>query len=258
VGKESVEFLCLQESKTSSFSDSKCFSLWGDSNIGWVHYEGVNGARSIVTMWHKEVFSYGSHVVGKGFIAIVGQHLKVKCQCVVVNVYAACNLKDKVVLWETLTTLKQSYVNLAWCVCGDFNAVRSEDERKGIRGSSSQKKEINGFNCFIESNGLVDLPFVGKKYTWFKSNGIAKSRLDRILVSEEWLNQWPASKQYVQPRMVSDHCALVLKSCVKDWGPKSFRSLDVWLAELGFKALVKENGDHILSMAIVCPHLKTK
>jgi len=260
VGKEGVEFLCLQESKTSSFSDSKCFSLWGDSNIGWVHCERVNGAGSMVTMWHKEVFSYDSHVVGKGFIAIVGQHLKAKCQCVVVNVYAACNLKDKVALWETLTTLKQSYVNLAWCVCGDFNAVRSEDERKGIRGSSSQKKEIDGFNCFIESNGLVDLPFVGKKYTWFKSNGTAKSRLDRILVSEEWLNQWPASKQYVQPRMVSDHCALVLKSCIKDWGPKPFRSLDVWLAEPGFKALVKEKwGSYLVhgnSMSILKDKLK--
>jgi len=132
----------------------------------------------------KEAFSYGSHVVGNGFIAIVGQLLKTKSQCVVVNVYAACNLKDKVVLWEALTTLKQSYVNLAWCFCGDFNAVRSEDERKGIRGCSSPRKEIDGFNCFIEDNGLVDLPFVGKKYTWFKSNGTAKSRLDRILVSK--------------------------------------------------------------------------
>ena len=87
----------------------------------------------------KEAFSYGSHVVGNGFIAIVGQLLKTKSQCVVVNVYAACNLKDKVVLWEALTTLKQSYVNLAWCFCGDFNAVRSEDERKGIRGCSSPR-----------------------------------------------------------------------------------------------------------------------
>jgi len=56
-------------------------------------------------MWHKEAFSYGDHVVGTGFIAIVGYHLKAKCQCVVVNVYAACNLKDKVVQWEALTTL---------------------------------------------------------------------------------------------------------------------------------------------------------
>jgi len=104
--------LCLQETKTSSFTDARCYSLWGDSNIGWVLNEGINGAGSIVTMWHKEVFSYANHVVGPSFIAIMGYHLKVNCQCVVVNVYAACNLKDKIVLWDALTTLKQSFCNL--------------------------------------------------------------------------------------------------------------------------------------------------
>jgi len=39
------------------------------------------------------------------------------------------------------------------------------------------------------------------------------------------------------------HCALVLKLCVKDWGPKPFRSFDVWLKEPGFKAMVKDNWD---------------
>ena len=43
----------------------------------------------------------------------------------------------------------------------------------------------------------------------------------------------------MQQRVVSDHCALVLKSCVKDWGPKPFRTLDVWLKEPGFIAMVK-------------------
>jgi len=226
--------------KTSSFTDVRCYSLWGDNNIGWILNEGINGTGSIVTMWHKEVFSYANHVVGPGFIAIMGYHLKANCQCVVMNVYAACTLKDKIVLWEALMTLKQSYCNFPWVLCGDFNAVRREDERKGIRGSSSQKKEIDGFNRFIENNGLLDIPSVGKKYTWFKANGTTKSILDRFLVSKEWLQLWPTAKQYVQSRMVSDHCALVLKSCAKDWSPKPFRSFDVWLKEPGFKVMVKD------------------
>jgi len=49
---------------------------------------------------------------------------------------------------------------------------------------------------------------------------------------------WPMSKQYVQPRVVLDHCTLVVKSMVKDWGPKPFRSIDAWLLELGFKEWV--------------------
>jgi len=63
---------------------------------------------------------------------------------------------------------------------------------------------------------------------WYRSNGIAKSRIDRILVSPEWLEQWHDCKQYAQVRQVFDHCALVLKTSVIDWGPKPFRVLNVW------------------------------
>ena len=103
-----------------------------------------------------------------------------------------------------------------------------------MRGSPSQRKEISGFNCFIDTNCLIDIPCVGKKYTWFKSNGTAKSRLDRFLISEEWLQRWSSYKQYVQPRIVSDHCAIVAKSWIKDWGPKPFRCIDAWFMEPGF------------------------
>jgi len=55
-----------------------------------------------------------------------------------------------------------------------------------------------------------------KKFTWFKSNGMERSRIDRVLVTEEWLQCWPMCKQYVQRREVSDHCALMIKSLDKD------------------------------------------
>ena len=109
--------MCLQETKLSSLTDAKCFSLWGDNNIGWVHYEGLNGAGSLVTMWRKTAFSYDNHVVGAGYIAVMGQHLKTGSQCVVVNIYAPCSLNAKVGLWEVLTTLKQQHQNQAWVFC---------------------------------------------------------------------------------------------------------------------------------------------
>jgi len=46
-------------------------------------------------------------------------------------------------------------------------------------------------------------------------------------------------KQYVQLRDISDHCAIVVKSMIKDWGPRQFRTLDAWSLEYGFKEMVK-------------------
>ena len=191
-------------------------------------------------MWHKDKFCYETHVVGIGFIAVVGQHINSGHRCFVVNVYAACNFRAKVTLWEDLSLFRGSYQNMVGCFCEDFNAVRREDERKGIRRGSCQRKEMGGFNGFIDTNCLVDIPTVGKKYTWFKPNGTAKSRLDRFLVSEEWIQIWPFYKQYVQQRTMSDHCAIVAKSWVKDWGPKPFCSIDAWFLEPGFKTYVQE------------------
>ena len=157
-----------------------------------------------------------------------------------VNVYAACNLKEKKILWEELSNIMFASQDVVWCFCGDFNAVRSPSERKGSTVRGDQSKEIEGFNNFIESNKLFEIPSVGKRFTWFNSNGLAKSRLDRVLVSEERLVQWPCCKQYVQQREVSDHCALVVKFVVKDWGPRPFRSIDAWLSEKGFCEMVRD------------------
>ena len=86
---------------------------------------------------------------------------------------------------------------------------------------------------------MVDIPCIGRKYTWYRPNGKAKSRLDRFLITFEWLQQWPGCKQYVIDRQISYHCALVLKSNVVDWGPKPFRFLDIQQENKEFENFIK-------------------
>lgn len=51
------------------------------------------------------------------------------------------------------------------------------------------------FNQFIDDMHLIDLPLLGRKFTWVRSNGYALSRLDRFLVSESWLESWGGTSQ---------------------------------------------------------------
>lgn len=39
--------------------------------------------------------------------------------------------------------------------------------------------EINEFNRFVEYVELFDIPFIGRKFTWYKNNGVSKSRIYR-------------------------------------------------------------------------------
>jgi len=89
--------------------------------------------------------------MGKGFIVVVGQHVKSSVRCVVANIYSPCELNAKKTLWEELSNVKEASQEQIWCCCGDFNLVRSRSERKGVRSRSDQAREISGFNSFIES-----------------------------------------------------------------------------------------------------------
>jgi hypothetical protein len=74
------------------------------------------------------------------------------------------------------------------------------------------------FNLFIEDKLLIDLPLCGRRFTWFKGDGISMSRLDRFLLSEEWCLNWPNCLQIVllrgDPTIVLFSCPLMRKSGV--------------------------------------------
>lgn len=72
---------------------------------------------------------------------------------------------------------------------GDFNSIKLPSERKGVDGNN-RGEEMEAFGEFIQEAGLIDLPLIGRKFTWYKSDGSAMSRLDRFLISEKWLASW--------------------------------------------------------------------
>jgi len=135
------------------------------------------------------------------------------------------------------------YQNKACCVMGDFNAVWEPSERKDIGALRVDRLEMDRFNLFIDTCQLFDIPVVGRLFTWYRPNDTSRSRLDRVLVSETWMQKWPGTTQFVHSKQVSDHCALVVKNKLVDWGPKPFRYFDVWQNEAGFKQVVKSAWD---------------
>jgi hypothetical protein len=137
---------------------------------------------------------------------------------------------------------KRGFRGDCWCVAGDFNSVSKREDRRGVSQEASLNltTEMREFGDFIEEMELVDLPLLGRKFTWFHPNGRSMSRIDRVLVSEEWLNVRGMSSLWVLPRDISDHCPLLLKNNVFDWGPKPFRFNNSWIGHKDFKSIVEE------------------
>ncbi|KAH1230119.1 TNF receptor-associated factor 1b [Glycine max] len=122
----------------------------------------------------------------------------------------------------------------------------SQQERISASQRNAATSDIYEFNEWISELELQDIRCYGSSFTWFRPNGSAKSRLDRFLVSDSWLCLWPDTSQHVLHRDFSDHCPIILKTKMVDWGPKPFRVVDCWLKHKGYHSMVKEawSADH--------------
>jgi len=209
--------VCLQETKSSGISREKVCLLWGTIEVDWVENKVVNRAGGVLTMWNNKSFQMSRVTNGRNFFVVEGLWKLGKGVVVtIVNVYDSGSLREKKEVWKEINTIRLNQLSKAWCIIGDFNSIRLQEERKSLMSTSDYSREIKGFNDFIESSELVDISLVGRKFTWYKPNGLVKSRIDKVLVSKEWLDVWPNFQQFVLSRSISDHCAVILKEVTVD------------------------------------------
>ncbi|KAK8681329.1 hypothetical protein V6N13_053733 [Hibiscus sabdariffa] len=175
-------------------------------------------------VWERGIFAMEESFIGGSFVWLFGRWTQEACSCGVLGLYAPCNVEGQCALWNDIRQIVQAGRH-PWCIVGDFNVVRTVEERQGM---VSLARGMFEFNEFIEDLDLVDLPSKGHRFTWFGS-GNKCSRLDRFLLSMEWLERFPGLVQVSLPRGISDHVPLILVLDETDWGPKPFRFINAWV-----------------------------
>jgi hypothetical protein len=155
-----------------------------------------------------------------------------------VNVYSPCSITGKKKLWEDLLSLKQQYGGKEWCIGGDFNAILRASERKGSSADSRQGERFL-FNRFVGDMEVIDMPVLGKKFSWFSADGKSMSRIDRFLLSDGFATKFGISGQWIGDRDISDHCPIWLIVSPNNWGPKPFRVINAWFDHPDFVPFVE-------------------
>ena len=101
---------------------------------------------------------------------------------------------------------------------------------------------MKNFRDVLDECGLMDLGFVGSKFTWFKNiaNGILVwERLDRVLGTMDWFENYPATKVVILECGMSDHKPMLIHPCgVLVRQNKSWRFEKMWLEEKGCHYMV--------------------
>ncbi|GAU46317.1 hypothetical protein TSUD_243380, partial [Trifolium subterraneum] len=237
-----LNILCIQESKLEVVDIDLIRFLWGSDAVNFSFQPSVGASGGIITIWDPSSVCVLFTISLQHCVIIGGRFIKDNFPFCFANVYAPSEASGRALLWQALEGKISHFVNMAWCVVGDFNAVRGSEERSGRSSNPIQNSvvEYSDFNSFIENNFLIDLPLGGRKFTWYRGDGITMSRLDRFLLSESWISSFPNCIQEALPRTLSDHCPIQLSIDELNWGPTPHRMLKCWVDIPGYHDFVKE------------------
>jgi len=229
----------LQESKLSLVDNFLIKSLWGSDPCGFSFQASVDASGGLITVWNTSVvevwctLSFRHALIIKGKVILTGQ------ESTIANIYAPCDTMEKQDLWARLSQFILNNGDVNFCICGDFNFVRSVEERRG-RNVFFRQLDADNFNNFIDGCFLIDLPLYGRLFTWYRGDGISMSRLDRFLLSGKWCESWPNCIQVANQRGLSDHVLVVLDVDDSNWGPRPLRMLKCWSDFRGYSEFVRD------------------
>nr|GEZ65843.1 RNA-directed DNA polymerase, eukaryota [Tanacetum cinerariifolium] len=148
--------------------------------VGQAMGEAVGNSGGILCVWEANVFKKDYATISDNFVAIYGTWLPINSKILFMVIYAPHQACCKRALWEYVSNLIGRW-NGETIILGDFNEVRSIDER---RGSCFNPSSARVFDHFISSSGFVDVKLEGYAFTWSHPSGSKISKLDRFLVSE--------------------------------------------------------------------------
>ncbi|GJX18526.1 RNA-directed DNA polymerase, eukaryota, reverse transcriptase zinc-binding domain protein [Tanacetum coccineum] len=164
------------------------------------------------------------------FVAVRGTWLSTATKVMFVSIYAPQDISEKKSLWEYITHIIDTWDGEC-IILGDFNEVRSKQERFG---TIFNETAANAFNHFISTAGLIDLPLEGYSFTWAIKSAKKMSKLDRFLISEGLLLKFPSLSAICLDRHLSDHRPIIMREVVTDYGHHLFKKLQA------LKASIKE------------------
>nr|GEX01644.1 RNA-directed DNA polymerase, eukaryota [Tanacetum cinerariifolium] len=229
-----VNFLTLLETKIEPVDIFNIKACWGNLSFDLVVSPSVGSTGGSLCVWDSNMFLKENSTVLDYFIAIMGTWLPNNKSMLIISVYAPQDLAKKKMLWNYLNLVINRWKGDV-IVMGDFNEVRSKDERYG---SSFNARGAAAFNSFISARGLMEVPAGDYSFTCSHKSASKMSRLDRFLVSEN-LQRWcPNLSSVVLDRYLSDHRPIILRELSIDYGPTPFCFFHNWFDLVGFESFV--------------------
>ncbi|XP_071695190.1 uncharacterized protein [Rutidosis leptorrhynchoides] len=233
---EKPDLIALQETKCKQVEDRLIHALWGNSDCGYIQKEAVDNSGGMLLVWDIKNYVAISACVSEFFLVVKGHWKGCDQDSIIVHVYGPHDDASKKIMWESLDYFVKS-IDAAWLVCGEFNEVREPSDRLNC---VFHQRWANRFNKFIAEINLIEIPISGRKLTRISDDGLKFSKIDRFLASDKFINLWDDLSVIALDRKESDHCSVVLRDKLLDYGPKPFEVFNEWFNKEGVEEVIKE------------------
>ena len=234
----SFEVLVICEPRISGLKAKRVIKRLGFDNSYIVEAEWFSGG--IWLLWNECKIKI--HVVANSRHSITALVDDQNYFWILTVVYANPCANIRRLLWSYLDSIRSCF-QMPWLIVGDFNEITSCDEKRGGRTTFS----YSGFSNWIDRNELVDMGFIGPRFTWMNKRGVGDEvweRLDRGLCSMEWRIHYSESFVKHLPRLSSDHCPVLIQlqsTQIPYSMSKPFRFEAMWLKNKDFEAIISNN-----------------
>ncbi|XP_074299563.1 uncharacterized protein LOC141630691 [Silene latifolia] len=145
-------------------------------------------------------------------------------------------------LWQALKGFSV-LISGPWLVCGDFNSVTETKDRIG--GSEVVWPEMAPMRSMMSDCQLYDMKASGSYYTWnnkHENESKVYSRIDRVLMNDQWLSTFPEAIATFLPEGLYDHCPCLIRIDAMYVKRKaSFKYYNMWALSDDFASTVESS-----------------
>jgi len=108
VGEKQPFIICIQETKMVVCEESLCASMWGNLSFSFSYRPSEGASGGILTMWDTLEVEVWSTVSFNHVLQIHGRFIRTGKEFYLFNIYAPCELREKQLLWASLSVKLQS------------------------------------------------------------------------------------------------------------------------------------------------------
>lgn len=239
--KEKPIVVIIQETKISTEKMREILNR-NKNRYEMMGQDAIGSVGGLVIIWNPKEIQFSNWIsfprILTGTTRIIGTMEEV----IITGVYGPHIQGEKENFLQNLKALRSVIPGKQWIVGGDFNLIKTSEEKRG--GLRRMDKAMEQFVDLIREQRLIDIQTINGNHTWNNRRGGANqiaSRLDIFLISEQIMMKDVFIEATILSVTGSDHSLIKMEIDLKQRpSNKPFRFKAFWLRNEGLVKKLEE------------------